>query len=131
MTFWPTATVPVEAVFAIERSAEGLTGDGSIEVSLAGLVSTGLETRASLMIGGVAAGSTFTLIVIGGNDAPGARLLARVQVTVCATTLQVQPAPEAEVGVRSAGSVSVTVVVVGVARPPWSEALPTLPTARL
>jgi hypothetical protein len=69
--------------------------------------------------------ATLTVIEITGNDPLLATTAVLVQVTVCATIAQVQPVPDAAVGVSPAGSVSVTVLVPLVAVPP------TLVTVRL
>ena len=71
------------------------------------------------MVTGLAADwRTFTVIEIGGNVPLKATTAVLVQVTVCATMPQLQPAPDAAVGVSPAGKVSVTVLVPLVAVPP-------------
>jgi hypothetical protein len=54
---------------------------------------------------------TFTVIVIGGADAPAAMAELVVQVTTCPPALQLQPEPIPLTYVRFGSSVSATVIV--------------------
>ena len=76
------------------------------------------ETVAVLVTEAAANCATFTVIEMAGNDPLLATTAVLVQVTICATIPQVQPLPDAAVGVSPAGSVSVTVVVPLVAAAP-------------
>src|SRR5262245_56322622 len=64
-------------------------------------------TRPWLITGDVAPGSTFTVTVIGGKEAPGASVVVRVQLV----GPQVQPVPAIETGMRPGGGISLTATV--------------------
>ena len=87
-------------------------------MSFAVLTSPPPETVAVLVTELAPDCATFTVIEMTGNDPLLATTAVLVQVTVCATIPQVQPVPDAAVGVSPAGSVSVTVLVPLVAVPP-------------
>src|ERR1700694_2427591 len=118
VTLDPTTTVPLLAILATAMSALETTLVRSVAVSFAVLTSPPPDTVAVLVTELAADCRTLTVIEITGNDPLLATTAVLVQVTVCATIAQVQPVPDAAVGVSPAGSVSVTVLVPLVAVPP-------------
>src|SRR5438045_1187543 len=95
---------------------------GSIAVAVSKISREPEFTVVVLVTFAGAAMDTLTVTVIGGKLAPFRRKSLRVQVTVWAAIMQVQPVPEAAVGVNPAGNVSVTV------NGPGSSAVPVLLT---
>ena len=117
-TFDPTVTAPLLAIFATAMSARETMLVGSLAVSFAVLTSPPPPTVAVLVTAFAADWATATVIEIPGYDPLLPTTSVLVHVTVCAAMAQVQPVPEAAVGVRPAGRVSVTVAVPLVAAPP-------------
>jgi len=85
-------------------------------------------TTTELVTDAAAASSTFTVSVSGGNDAPGFNVGACVQVTTWPAALQLQPVPAAELKVRPAGSVSLTVTMLSSRSMPVTPAVTTART---
>src|ERR1700694_4388191 len=106
LTFDPTVTVPLLAILVTAISALETTLVRSVAVSFAVLTSPPPETVAVFVTGVTADWATLTVIEMDGNDALLATTAVLVQVTVWQTLPQVQPAPEAAVGVSPAGGVS-------------------------
>src|SRR5712692_6327391 len=95
VTFEPTVTVPLLAIFATAMSARETTLVTSVAVSLAVFTSPPPETVAVLVTELAADWRTFTVIEMTGKDPLLATTAVLVQVTVCATMPQVQPVPDA------------------------------------
>ena len=110
-TAWYSAssrtTSGVERLSEIVGSGDTLMLVLSLSVLLPGVVSPPPLTETTL-IRFDAFGSTLTSRVTSGNDAPGARLSLRRQVSVRAAMAQDQPLPVAETGVNPAGTGSMT-----------------------
>lgn len=91
---------------------------GGLVITVGSLVMLGADpppvTCAWFTCGDVAAGRTFTVTVIGGKDAPGARVVVRVQWV----GLHVQPVPAIETGVKPEGGSSFTLTVPAVVPAP-------------
>src|SRR2546423_3538952 len=117
-TFDPNVTVPLLAILATAMSALEAILVRSVAVSFAVLTSPPPETEAVFVNGVPAACVTSTVIEIVGNVPLLAIASVLVQVTVWAATPQLQPVPDAAVGVNPAGRMSVTVVVPLVTVPP-------------
>src|SRR2546430_6532172 len=84
-------------------SALETTFVGSLALSFVMFASPPPETVAVLVTEAAANCATFTVIEMAGNDPLLATTAVLVQVTVCATIPQVQPLPDAAVGVSPAG----------------------------
>jgi hypothetical protein len=89
---------------------------GSLAESLLVLALPPPDTLAVFVISAAAFAATFTVNVIAGDDRARASTSLRVQVMVCDAMPHVQPVPAAPVGVRPAGTTSVTVMVRAVGR---------------
>ena len=110
-------TLVCPSVFAIERSAAGVTVVPAVAVLLAALGSAGLpETLAELVIEPAAVGVTMIVTVAVAVLA----IVPRLQVTVPPACEQVPWLGEAEMKVTPAGSVSVRVALVAVEGPPFA-----------
>ena len=96
-------------VLTIARSAEAPTGTTSVPVLFPGVTSPPPLTSAVFVMLLPADCRTLTVTEIAGQAAPAARTSAREHETFGAVTVQAQPVAVAAVGVRPAGSVSVTV----------------------
>jgi hypothetical protein len=95
-----------------------VTLEPTVTVPLVVVTSPPPETDAVLVTDAAADCATLTVIAMAGNAALLATTVVLVQVTVCSTIPQLQPTPDAAVGVSPAGKVSVTVLVPLVAPPP-------------
>src|SRR5579864_5775919 len=105
----PTTTATLLAVLSTPTSAIEVKVVGSLAASLLRF-SSPPPPMVPLSVSGLdAAWATATVIATGGYALPAASASDRVQVTVWPAIEQVQPAPDAAVGVSPAGTVSVMV----------------------